>query len=89
MDVDETIINFFYNHDNPDKGVLKIRTGLTNFLEDVEKYYELIIFSESSQDYSDLLIDTIENGNIYFEQKLFKQHFITIDRKIVKDLNRI
>ena len=70
-------------------GVLKIRPGIKEFLEEVGKYYELIIFTTATQDYADVLIDAIEEDKIYFEHRFYRNHAIIINTDFVKDLTRI
>ena len=84
LDVDETLAHFKIN-----KGILRIRPGVIPFLKEVGKYYELIAFTEATQDYGDLIIDAIEENSIYFDYRFYRQHTIKIDNDFVKDLNRI
>ena len=70
-------------------GVLRIRPGINEFLEEVGKYYELIIFTTATQDYADTLIDAIEEDKIYFEHRFYRNHAIIINNDFVKDLRRI
>ena len=89
LDLDETLIHFKLNNENDSEGVLQIRPGVISFLEEVGKYYELIVFTAATQDYGDLLIDAIEENNVYFEHRFYRQHTIIIGNDFVKDLNRI
>jgi len=59
------LVYFKINTDNDNEGILQIRPGVIPFLEKVGKYYELIVFTEATQDYGDLLIDALEENNIY------------------------
>ena len=59
------------------------------FLEQVGKYYELIVFTAATQEYVDLLIDAIEENNLYFEHRFYRQHTVIIGNDFVKYLNRI
>ena len=92
LDSDETLFHCEKNIENDDEEILKLRPGIIPFLEEVKKYYELIIFTETTQEYEDLLIDTIqaiEGSNIYFDYRFYRQHTVIIDNGFVKDLNRI
>ena len=89
LDLDETLVHFKVNPDNESEGVLKVRPGVMEFLEAVDKYYELIIFTCATQEYANLLIDAIEENKIYFEHRLYRQHTVIIDNDFVKDLTRI
>ena len=89
LDLDETLIHFKVNNEDDSEGMLQIRPGVIPFLEKVGKYYELIVFTAATQDYGDLLIDAIEENNVYFEHRFYRQHTIIIGNDFVKDLNRI
>ena len=89
LDLDETLIHFKVNNEEDTEGVLQIRPGVIPFLKKVGKYYELIVFTAATQDYGDLLIDAIEENNVYFEHRFYRQHTIIIGNDFVKDLDRI
>ena len=89
LNLDETLVHFKVNPENEGEGVLKVRPGVTEFLDELDQYYELIIFTGAKQDYANLLIDAIEENKIYFEHRLYRQHMIIIDNEFVKDLTRI
>ena len=89
LDLDETLVHFKISSEIDNEGVLKIRPGVVPFLEKVGKFYELIIFTAATQEYGDLLIDAIEENNVYFEHRFYRQHTVIIENDFVKDLNRI
>ena len=86
--MDETLIHFKVNHDHNDEGVLKLRPGINTFLEVIKEYYELILFTEASEAYTELIIETFNKNNI-FDYKFYRQHTIIIGQDFVKDLQRI
>ena len=88
LDLDETLIHFKPGNTEED-GIVMIRPGVPEFLEEVAKYYELILFTTSTQEYADLLIDAIEEDKIYFDHRLYREHAIIIDNELVKDLTKI
>ena len=89
LDLDETLVHFKINSEDDSEGTLQIRPGIMPFLDSVGKYYELIVFTAATQDYGDLLIDAIEENNVYFEHRFYRQHTVIIGNDFVKDLNRI
>ena len=89
LDLDETLVHFKINPDCANEGVLRVRPGIVGFLDAVDKYYELIIFTAATQDYADLLIDAVEENKIYFEHRLYRQHTVIIGNDFVKDLSRV
>ena len=88
IDLDETLIHFKVNHDRNDEGVLKLRPGVITFLERMREFYEIILFTEASEAYTELLMEAF-NKNKYFDYKLYRQHTIIIGQDFVKDLQRI
>ena len=89
LGLDETLVHFKMNPENENEGVLKVRPGVMEFLDSVTKFYELIIFTNATQDYANLLIDNIEENKIYFVHRLYRQHTMIKDNDFVKDLSRI
>ena len=53
LDLDETLIHFKPNPNNEESGTIKIRPYLYQFLDNVKKYYELVIFTAATQEYAD------------------------------------
>jgi Dullard-like phosphatase family protein len=89
LDLYETLINFKPRNNGEEGGILRIRPGINEFLDEVGKYYELIIFTTATQDYADALIDEVEDNKIYFDHRLYREHAVIIDNDFVKDLTRI
>ena len=89
LDLDETLIHFKAMENGEDGGILRVRPGVNEFLAEVGKYYELILFTTATQDYADVLVDNIEEDKIYFEHRLYREHAVIIDNDFVKDLSRI
>ena len=89
LDLGETLVHFKVNPENDGEGILKVRPWATEFLNEVVKYYELIIFTGGTEDYANLLIDAIDENKSYFDHRLYRQHMIIIDSEFVKDLTRI
>ena len=91
LDLDETLIHFKVNHNENDEGVLKLRPGVFTFLEKVGEFYEIILFSEASEEYTILMMEAFKNNNNkkYFDYKLYRKHCIIIGQEFIKDLSRI
>ena len=89
IDLEETLIHFKFDNVGEDRGILRLRPGIKKFLDEVGKYYELIVFTTATQDYADELIDAIEENKIYFEHRFYKEHATIIDYDFVKDLSKI
>ena len=82
------MIHFKVNHSHNDEGILKLRPGVVTFLEVIKEYYEIILFTEASEAYTELIMEAF-NKNEFFDYKFFRQHTIIIGQDFVKDLQRI
>ena len=89
LDLEETLLHLNMNINNNNEGVIDIRPGTIRFLDDLSEYYELIVFNEGEQKYTDLLIDTIEENKIYFEHRFYREHISIDNNDVVKDLFKI
>ena len=57
------------------------------FLKEMKKYCELIIFTAATKEYADIILDSLEIGEKYFEYRLYRQHTSFHGISIVKDLS--
>ena len=89
LDLDETLISFKIIDNIKNKGMLRLRPGLYEFLLNIKKNYELIIFTSATKEYADPLIDAIEKKMKYFDFRLYRQHTIIWENEFVKDLGKI
>lgn len=65
-----------------------VRPGAYEFLEEMKKYYEIVIFTASVSSYAIPLISRLDKQNYQF-QILFRQHWDARDNSFVKDLSKI
>lgn len=86
LDIDETIVHSmnlrFGNY-------FLLRPGVINFLEELSKLYEIIIFTSSPKFYADGILNKIDIDNNYISHRLNKDHVIFEEGKSVKKLNMI
>ena len=88
LDLDETLISFKICPEQ-NKGLLRLRPGLIEFLEEMKKNYELIIFTSATNEYADPLLAAIEKDKKFFDHKLYRQHTLIYNNEIVKDISKI
>ena len=88
LDLEETLVHFNIE-ENYEEGILKLRPGVLQFLAQVSQYYELVLFSEASQEYSDLILEAFEENKKYFDYKLYRQHTVIKNQDFIKDLTRL
>ena len=87
LDLDETLISF--RKEDAEKGILRLRPYLNQFLTEIKPLYELIVFTAGTQEYADPILDAIEKKGKFFDKRLYRQHAVIIDNVFVKDLSKL
>ena len=84
LDLDETLIYL----QNQDRKTITLRPNIFEFLHEMKCIYEIIIFSENSQEYVEPIVDFIQQKEKLFDYILCKQ-YMTFDSKgqEIKNLN--
>jgi CTD small phosphatase-like protein 2 len=59
LDLDETLIHFV---DMGSESYFLIRPGAIMFLEEMYKYYELVVFTAGMKDYADWVLDQLDTS---------------------------
>ena len=102
LDLDETLVHSqFIKFSTPSDVVIKIeventfhdihvmvRPGVKEFLEEMEKLYEIVIFTASVSKYADPLLDIIDKKGLC-PFRLFREHCTLINMTFVKDLQKL
>ena len=92
LDLDETLIHFKYDKVNDPQitqGIVQYRPGLFEFLNNIRKHYELVIFTVGTKQYADKVIDSIENQTTYFSYRLYREHTSIYNNDFIKDISRL
>ena len=91
LDLDETMICFKFTEFDQGLGKLHLRPGLEEFLEEIKKYYEIIVFTSGTKDYAEAILNIIEhkNNSKYFDGLLYREHTTLIGKKYIKDLSKL
>jgi Dullard-like phosphatase family protein len=87
LDLNDTIVNF--QQTNNSQGILRLRPFLIEFLEEISHYYELILFTTSTEYFSKPIINAIEENKKYFDFVFYREYAIIVGNDFVKDLTRI
>ena len=95
LDLDETLICIKRDSNNRIKFnqtnnsiTLLVRPGLLDFLHNMKKIYELILFSFGTSEYVSPIIKNIEKNEKYFEHILYREHVTYEDNgSFFKNLN--
>ena len=89
ISLDETLICFKIGSIKNNKGVIRLRPGITELFEAIKPYYEIIVFCSGNKKYTDLITNSVDNKNIYIDYKLCRDHCTVICNDFVKDISRI
>ena len=89
LDVDETLFHFKINEDDDEQGVLKIRPGVFQFIDEIKEYYEIILFSEADKNYTDLIIDAVGDNKYLYDYILCRDYVTIVGQNFVKELSKI
>ncbi|OQE14261.1 hypothetical protein PENFLA_c039G03476 [Penicillium flavigenum] len=65
------------------------RPHCDEFLRKVSKWYKLVIFTASVQEYADPVIDWLEQERKYFQGRLYRQHCTFRNGAYIKDLSSV
>jgi len=65
-----------------------VRPGAEEFLEEMGKYYEIVIFTAALQGYADSVLDELDTNKV-IKHRLYRQHALPYGSCYIKDLTRI
>ena len=66
---------------------MKLRPYLKEFLDEVSKEYELIIYTASEPIYADRMINYIEYQKKYFSYRIYREQCMKLPNKLLKPLD--
>ena len=85
LDLDETLIHYIPKENEE---YVQIRPGAEEFIKELSKFFEIIIFTASRQSYADLVLKGIDIDN-KISAKLYRQHTMRIGNSNIKDLAKL
>ena len=86
LDLDETLVHFFYT---PSGGTFLIRPFCLQFLEEMAKVFEIVIFTAALKDYADSILDILDPNKILINYRLYRHHTSLSGITFCKDLSKI
>ena len=86
LDLDETLVHFFYT---PSGGTFLVRPFCLQFLEEMSKFFEIIIFTAALKDYADSILDLLDPNKKFIKYRLYRQHTSINGMTFCKDLSKI
>lgn len=86
LDLDETLIHFEENADGTSQFL--IRPFAQNFLREVSKHYEIVIFTAALKEYADFILDRLDTEGC-ITHRLYRQNCSFSENVYQKDLNKL
>ena len=71
LDMDETLVHFFFT---PMNGMFFVRPYCFEFLNELNKYYEIVTFTAGIKDYADNILNLLDLNNNIIKYRLYRQH---------------
>lgn len=66
---------------------LNLRPYLTQVLTELEKHWELVVFTAAQKSYADAIIDYIDPGKKLISHRFYREHCVYVNSKPIKDLS--
>ena len=91
LDLDETLVHFEENEERTG-GQFHVRPFAVDFLKQMARYYELVIFTaavkevSSAEQYADWILDKIDEDHV-IPHRLYRQHTLQNNNIFLKDLS--
>ena len=85
LDLDETLVHFFEDNN---EAYVKVRMGAENLITVLSQYCEIIIFTASTRNYANIVIDGLDCKNL-IDYKLYREHTDDYNGINVKDLSKL
>ena len=86
LDVDETMIHFFFTYVN---GMFFVRPYCFQFLNEMNKYYEIITFTAGTKEYADNILNLLDTNNNLIKYRFYRQHTTIMGCSVFKDLSKL
>ena len=88
LGLEDILVNLEFEDESDSKGTLKLRPGIIPFLREIQKYYEIFIFSLSENEIADHLINSIDKRKKFFDYRIYRENLNIINDQFVIDLNK-
>ena len=83
INLDETLIHCFKNNK------IILRNNIIDFLSSLIPYYELISFTYGNKNYSDKILNLIEEKEKYFDFNLYKENSTYLNEEYYKNFDKL
>lgn len=83
LDMDETLVHFFFTHMN---GMFFVRPYCFDFLNELNNYYEIVTFTAGIKDYADNILNLLDINDNIIKYRLYRSHVTSAPFSSYKDL---
>ena len=88
LDLDETLVHTVETSDKLNECLVRIRPGAIEFIEEMSKYYELVIFTAGTKEYADYALQFVDPNNI-ITRRLYREHATQKGFTFIKDISKL
>jgi Dullard-like phosphatase family protein len=85
VDLDETLVHYV---EEESRAYVQVRPYADFFLNEMGKYFEIVIFTAAAEDYADIVLNELDKNNI-IDYKLYRKHTEQINGVFIKDLSKL
>ena len=85
LDLDETLVHYV---EEENRAFVQVRPYADFFLNEMAKYFELIVFTAAAEDYADIVLNELDKNKV-INYKLYRKHTEQINGVFIKDLSKI
>ena len=71
LDIDETLVHFFFTSMN---GMFFVRPYCFEFLNELNKYYEIVTFTNGMKNYADHILNLLDINDNIIKYRLYRPH---------------
>lgn len=70
-------------------GIFLVRPYAFDFLIEMSRIYEIIIFTASTKDYADIILNLLDPKCEFFMHRLYREHTSLLKLDVIKDLTKL
>ena len=85
LDLDETLVHYA---EEDEHAYVQVRPYADFFLNEMGKFFEIVIFTAAAEDYADLVLNELDKTNS-ISHKLYRKHTEQLNGIFIKDLKKL
>ena len=85
LDLDETLVHYI---EEENRAYVQVRPYADYFLNEMAKYFEIVIFTAAAEDYADIVLNELDKNKL-INYKLYRKHTEQINGVFIKDLSKL